>query len=57
MKSKIKGAAVGGALVAAAALTLFAARNDFGLGRNMEITVNMMRPSRWSMSTRSTPTT
>ena len=43
MKSKIKGAAVGGALVAAAALTLFAARNDFGLGRNMEITVNMMR--------------
>ena len=43
MKSKIKGAAAGGALVAAAALTLFAARNDFGLGRNMEITVNMMR--------------
>ena len=43
MKSKIKGAAVGGALVAAAVLTLFAARNDFGLGRNMEITVNMMR--------------
>ena len=43
MKSKIKGAAVGGALVAAAALTLFAAHNDFGLGRNMEITVNMMR--------------
>ena len=43
MKSKFKGAAVGGALVAAAALTLFAARNDFGLGRNMEITVNMMR--------------
>lgn len=43
MKSKIKGAAVGGALVATAALTLFAARNDFGLGRNMEITVNMMR--------------
>ena len=43
MKSKFKGAAVGGALVAAAAFTLFAARNDFGLGRNMEITVNMMR--------------
>lgn len=43
MNSKLKGAAVGGALVAAAALTLFAARNDFGLGRNMEITVNMMR--------------
>ena len=31
------------ALVAAAAITIFAARNDFGLGRNMEITVNMMR--------------
>ena len=30
-------------LVAAAAITIFAARNDFGLGRNMEITVNMMR--------------
>lgn len=43
MNSRLKGAAVGGALVAAAALTLFAARNDFGLGRNMEITVNMMR--------------
>lgn len=28
---------------AAAALTIFAAHNDFGLGRNMEITVNMMR--------------
>ena len=27
----------------AAALLIFAARNDFGLGRNMEITVNMMR--------------
>lgn len=27
----------------AAALTIFAAHNDFGLGRNMEITVNMMR--------------
>ena len=27
----------------AAALLTFAARNDFGLGRNMEITVNMMR--------------
>lgn len=26
-----------------AALLTFAARNDFGLGRNMEITVNMMR--------------
>ena len=31
------------AVVAAAAVTIFAARNDFGLGRNMEITVNMMR--------------
>lgn len=31
------------AVVAAAALGIFAARNDFGLGRNMEITVNMMR--------------
>ncbi len=30
-------------LVAVAAATLFAAKNDFGLGRNMEITVNMMR--------------
>ena len=29
--------------VIAAALLTFAARNDFGLGRNMEITVNMMR--------------
>lgn len=33
-----------GALLAfAAGLTLFAKRDDFGLGRNMEITVNMMR--------------
>ena len=31
------------AAVAVVALTIFAARNDFGLGRNMEITVNMMR--------------
>ena len=33
------------AAVAASAVALltFAARNDFGLGRNMEITVNMMR--------------
>lgn len=31
------------AVVAAAALGTFAARNDFGLGRNMEIVVNMMR--------------
>lgn len=35
---------IGAALALAAAGTLiFAARNDFGLGRNMEITVNMMR--------------
>lgn len=31
------------AAVAVVVLTIFAARNDFGLGRNMEITVNMMR--------------
>ena len=31
------------AAASAAALLTFAARNDFGLGRNMEITVNMMR--------------
>ena len=31
------------AAVGAAGLLTFAARNDFGLGRNMEITVNMMR--------------
>ncbi len=30
-------------VVAAAVLSTFAARNDFGLGRNMEIAVNMMR--------------
>lgn len=29
--------------LAAAGTLIFAARNDFGLGRNMEITVNMMR--------------
>jgi len=34
---------LGGLALAAASLTLFAARNDFGLGRNMEIAVNMMR--------------
>ena len=33
----------GALLIAAAVLLTFAARNDFGLGRNMEITVNMMR--------------
>ena len=31
------------AAVGAAGLLTFAARNDFGLGRNMEIMVNMMR--------------
>ena len=31
------------AAVGAAGLLTFATRNDFGLGRNMEITVNMMR--------------
>ena len=35
--------ALASGLVAIAAVTIFAARNDFGLGRNMEITVNMMR--------------
>lgn len=30
-------------LLAAAVCTIFAARNDFGLGRNMELLVNMMR--------------
>lgn len=40
---KYRRLAVAAAVVAAAAVTVFAARNDFGLGRNMEITVNMMR--------------
>ena len=31
------------ALVAICATTLYATRNDFGLGRNMEIMVNLMR--------------
>ncbi|MDE5622835.1 MAG: peptidase, partial [Alistipes sp.] len=31
------------AVAAAAVYTTFAVRNDFGLGRNMEIAVNMMR--------------
>ena len=31
------------ALLAIAACTIFAGRNDFGLGRNMELLVNMMR--------------
>ena len=43
MNRKYRRWAVAAAVVAAAAVTVFAARNDFGLGRNMEITVNMMR--------------
>ena len=31
------------AVIAIAACTIFAGRNDFGLGRNMELLVNMMR--------------
>ena len=31
------------ALTAVASLTLYSTRNDFGLGRNMEIMVNLMR--------------
>ena len=34
---------IAAATIGAAGLLTFAARNDFGLGRNMEITVNMMR--------------
>ena len=43
MNRKYRRWTVAAAVVAAAAVTVFAARNDFGLGRNMEITVNMMR--------------
>ena len=42
-KPLLRRTAAAAALVAAAACTLFAHRNDFGLGRNMEIAVNMMR--------------
>lgn len=38
-----KGYMFGAAAVVAMALAVAAVRNDFGLGRNMEITVNMMR--------------
>lgn len=43
MKNSIKYTLIAGGLLAAAALGTHAVRNDFGLGRNMEITVNMMR--------------
>ncbi len=43
MNRKYRRWGVAATVVAAAAVTIFAARNDFGLGRNMEITVNMMR--------------
>ena len=43
MNRKSRRWGVAATVVAAAAVTIFAARNDFGLGRNMEITVNMMR--------------
>ena len=39
----LRRAAIPAVAASAAALLTFAARNDFGLGRNMEITVNMMR--------------
>ena len=42
-KNRTRRLVTAAAVVAAAAVTIFAARNDFGLGRNMEITVNMMR--------------
>lgn len=42
-KPLLRRTAAAAALVAAAACTLFAHRNDFGLGRNMELLVNMMR--------------
>lgn len=44
MKNRLlRRALVGTLLLATACLGIYAARNDFGLGRNMEITVNMMR--------------
>ncbi len=43
MNRKYRPLIAAAAAVAVAAVTIFAARNDFGLGRNMEITVNMMR--------------
>ena len=36
-------AAIAAGLAAVAGATIHASHNDFGLGRNMEITVNMMR--------------
>lgn len=42
-KSRFRFAVAAPVAVAAAALLVFAAHNDFGLGRNMEIAVNMMR--------------
>ncbi len=42
-RKTFRGVTAAVALIAVAGVTLFAARNDFGLGRNMEITVNMMR--------------
>ena len=43
MNRKYSLLATAAVLAAVAILSIFAARNDFGLGRNMEITVNMMR--------------
>ena len=43
MNRKYRPLIAAAAAVAVAAVTIFAARNDFGLGRNIEITVNMMR--------------
>ena len=43
MNRKYRLLALASGLVAIATVTIFAARNDFGLGRNMESTVNMMR--------------
>lgn len=43
MNRKYRPLLAAAAVLTVAALTIFAARNDFGLGRNMEITVNMMR--------------
>ncbi|MDE5963699.1 MAG: peptidase, partial [Alistipes sp.] len=41
---KIRKYLIAAALLAAVAVsTIFAGRNDFGLGRNMELLVNMMR--------------
>ncbi len=42
-KTKYRSIAAACAVAAVAAASIFATRNDFGLGRNMEIAVNMMR--------------